>query len=102
MNQTGCDCAGTASMAKPRSRKPKAAPRASRTPRKGAHPEARRPDDVPLPPLLFPGRTAVERRWLAGLRKAGRVRSVGPRLYTSLTGDRLRGAVRAGWMDIVS
>lgn len=89
-------------MAKPRPRKPKAVPSSSRTTRKGASSEARRSDDVPLPPLLFPGRTAVEKRWLAGLKKAGRVRSVGPRLYTSLAGDKLSGAVRAGWMDIVS
>jgi fido (protein-threonine AMPylation protein) len=89
-------------MARPRPSKPEAVRGSSRTTRKGAGREASRSEDVPLPPLLFPGRTALEKRWLAGLKKAGRVRAVGPRLYTSLPGDKLSGAVRAGWMDIVS
>src|SRR3954463_10475313 len=89
-------------MAQPRSSKPRTAGSPSRTTRQGAGPGARRSEDVPLPPLLFPGSTALEKRWLAGLKKAGRVRSVGPRLYASLSGDKLSGAVRAGWMDIVS
>jgi fido (protein-threonine AMPylation protein) len=88
-------------MTRPRPRRPRTAYSPSRTTRRGSDPEAGHPD-VPLPPLLFPGKTALDRRWLAGLKKAGRVRSVGPRLYTSISGDKLSGAIRAGWMDIVS
>lgn len=88
-------------MARPRPKKPRTVRSPSRTTPRGAGAEAGR-SDVPLPPLLFPGKTAPEKRWLAGLKKAGRVRSVGARLYTSIPGDKLSGAIRAGWMDIVS
>jgi fido (protein-threonine AMPylation protein) len=72
-----------------------------RTAGKHAGPSEERLDD-PLPPLLFPGRTSAEKRWLAGLKKAGRIRAVGSRLWASVARDKLLEAVRGGWMDIVS
>jgi len=61
-----------------------------------------RPPEPPLPPLLFPGRTAVEQRWLTGLKRARRIRSIGPRLYASIPQARLAEVVRGSWMDIVA
>jgi fido (protein-threonine AMPylation protein) len=86
----------------PAARTPRKPPRA---PRQEARPK---PDttgprlDGPLPPLLFPGRSTAERRWLAGLRKARRIRPVGPRLYASVPQAKLAEAVRGSWMSIVA
>ena len=71
-----------------------AAPRSA-----GRHPDPPLPQ---LPPLLFPGRTAAEQRWLTGLKKARRIRSIGPRLYASIAQARTAEAVRGSWMDIVA
>jgi fido (protein-threonine AMPylation protein) len=58
--------------------------------------------EPPLPPFLFPARSPRERRWLARLRADGRIRKIGPRLYTSLPEDRVAAAVRQSWSTIVS
>ncbi|HEX7838773.1 MAG TPA: Fic family protein [Kofleriaceae bacterium] len=56
----------------------------------------------PVPPLLFPGRDAAERRWLAGLKKARRIRLIGPRLYASIPQGKLIEVIRASWATIVA
>ncbi len=56
----------------------------------------------PLPPLLFPPEDRSQEAWLTGLRKAGRIRKIGPRLYTSVPPGEEQGAVRQGWMNLVS
>jgi len=58
--------------------------------------------DEPLPPLLFPATGSTERRWLARLKEAGRIRSVGPRLYASVPDKKLAAAVRGSWSTIVA
>jgi hypothetical protein len=55
-----------------------------------------------LPPILFPGTNSAERRWLAGLRAAGKIRSVGPRLYVSVPDNRVAETVRGTWARIVA
>lgn len=58
--------------------------------------------DDPLPPLLFPAATSTERRWLAGLKADGRIRLVGPRLYTSVPEPDVPRAIHANWTQVVS
>jgi len=60
------------------------------------------PSGDPVPPLLFPGRDAVERRWLASLKQARRIRLVGPRLYASVPQGKLVEVVRASWATLVA
>lgn len=55
-----------------------------------------------LPPLLFPGRTASERAELTRLKAAGLVRSIGPKLYTSVPEAEVKAVVRGSWSLIVS
>ncbi len=55
-----------------------------------------------LPPLIFPGKTAKERKHIAALKEQGRIRSIGPRLYTSVPEDKLESVVRSSWAVIVS
>jgi fido (protein-threonine AMPylation protein) len=55
-----------------------------------------------LPPLLFPATGSTERRWLARLKEAGRIRSVGPRLYASVPDRKLAATVRGSWSTIVA
>ena len=54
-----------------------------------------------LPPVLFPGTTSTERRWLAELKKKRCIRQVGPRLYVSVPPDETEATVRAAWTTIV-
>jgi hypothetical protein len=56
----------------------------------------------PLPPFLFAAKTQRERRQLARLRQEGRIRSIGPRLYTSLPEEDVEAAIRGSWATIVS
>ena len=56
----------------------------------------------PLPPLLFPARSQRERRWMARLKGEGRIRSIGPRLYTSLPDHLVADTTRAAWATIAS
>jgi hypothetical protein len=58
--------------------------------------------DDPLPPLLFPATGSIERRWLARLKEAGRIRAVGPRLYASVPDKKLAEAIRGSWSTIVA
>lgn len=60
------------------------------------------PAQPALPPFLFAAKTQKERRELARLRKEGRVRAIGPRLYTSLPAREVQAAARAAWAHIVS
>lgn len=60
-----------------------------------------RPDD-PLPPVLFPATSSAQRRWLAELKQAGRIRPVGPRLYASVPDRQVAEAVRGSWSAIVA
>jgi hypothetical protein len=55
-----------------------------------------------LPPLLFPGSTSAERRRLARLVAAGRIRRVGPRLYASVPDPQVVEAVRGTWSTVVA
>jgi Fic/DOC family len=56
----------------------------------------------PLPPFLFAAKSQGERRWLARLKKEGRIRQIGPRVYTSLPDDQVDDASRRAWSTIVS
>ncbi|TMQ10600.1 MAG: hypothetical protein E6J90_36145, partial [Deltaproteobacteria bacterium] len=56
----------------------------------------------PLPPLLFPAINTQEREWLSRLKKARRIRRVGPRLYASLPEAKVAGAARGSWATIVA
>jgi hypothetical protein len=58
--------------------------------------------DAPLPPFLVSAKTQKERRYLARLRKEGRIRPIGPRLFTSLPEERVEEAARGAWASIVS
>jgi hypothetical protein len=55
----------------------------------------------PLPAFLFAGKSASERRHLARWKAAGRIRSIGPRLYTSLPKRGLAVEVRKSWLTIL-
>lgn len=55
-----------------------------------------------LPPFVFPGKTAKERKDIAVLKGQGRIRSVGPKLYTSVPEDQLESVMRRSWTLIVS
>lgn len=55
-----------------------------------------------LPPLLFAAQTKAEESRLAALKKAKRIRKIGPRLYTSLPKSETEAFVRAEWAQIVS
>lgn len=54
-----------------------------------------------LPPVLFPGATSAERRKLARLRAAGRIRPVGPRLYVSVPAAETPRTLQQAWSTIV-
>jgi hypothetical protein len=54
-----------------------------------------------LPPFLFASANPSERRRVAELKRAKRVWSIGPRLYTSLPRDQVADAVRRQWSTIV-
>lgn len=54
-----------------------------------------------LPPFLFPASSPAERRRVASLKRDGLVRSIGPRLYTSLPARQVATAVRRDWSSIV-
>ncbi|MCE9580244.1 MAG: Fic family protein [Deltaproteobacteria bacterium] len=60
----------------------------------------RSPDDL-LPPFLFSGGTQAERRYVARLKREGRIRGLGPRLFTSLPADKVDQAVKNAWSTIV-
>jgi hypothetical protein len=55
-----------------------------------------------LPPVLFPGRNSTERRRLAELKAAGRIRSVGPRLYVSVSEADTAATLQKTWSTIVA
>ena len=55
-----------------------------------------------MPPLLFPAINTQEREWLSRLKKARRIRRVGPRLYASLPEAKVAGAARGSWATIVA
>ena len=56
----------------------------------------------PLPPFFFAAKTQSERRWLARLKVEGRIRRIGPRLYTSLPEAEVAAAARGAWATIAS
>jgi hypothetical protein len=55
-----------------------------------------------LPPVLFPGVNSTERRRLAELKAAGRIRPVGPRLYVSVPKAEVSATIRRTWSTIVA
>ena len=59
-------------------------------------------DKEPLPPVLFPGMNSTERRRLARWKAAGRIRSVGPRLYVSVPAAETARTIQRMWPTIVS
>ena len=56
----------------------------------------------PLPPVLFPGANSTERRRLAALKAAGRIRAVGPRLYVSVPEADTATTLQKTWSTIVA
>ncbi len=60
------------------------------------------PPDRALPPVLFPGISSTERRQLAELKAAGRIRSAGPRLYVSVSESETAATIRRSWSAIVA
>lgn len=56
----------------------------------------------PLPPLLFPAADRTGRAQLQTLTKQGRIRAIGPRLYTSVPESDTERVVRGSWARIVS
>lgn len=52
--------------------------------------------------MLFPGANSTERRELARLRAAGRIRPVGPRLYVSVPAAETARTLRQTWPTIVA
>ena len=56
----------------------------------------------PLPPVLFPGANSTERRRLAELKAAGRIRLVGPRLYVSVPEADTATTIQRTWSTIVA
>jgi hypothetical protein len=58
--------------------------------------------DGALPPVLFPGGNSTERRRLAELKAAGRIRPVGPRLYVSVPEAETASTLRKTWSTIVA
>lgn len=59
-------------------------------------------DSTALPPLIFPGATSTERRHIAELKKRGRIRVVGPRLYVSVPESKTEQTLRQAWSTIVA
>lgn len=55
-----------------------------------------------LPPILFPAANSTDRRRLAQLKAAGRIRLAGPRLYVSVPQDQTATVVRQAWSTIVA
>ena len=55
-----------------------------------------------LPPFLYPSRDKTQQAWMSRLVKERRIRSVGPRLYTSLPEAKVKTALRGSWGDVVS
>jgi hypothetical protein len=55
-----------------------------------------------LPPFIFPGKTSKERKHIATLKEQGRIRSIGPKLYTSVPKEKVESVVRSSWTLIVS
>ena len=55
-----------------------------------------------LPPLIFPGDSAKERKRMTALKEHGFIRPIGPRLYTSVPEDQVESVVRNSWGLIVS
>lgn len=58
--------------------------------------------DDPLPAILFAGTSSTERRRLARLKAAGRIRVAGPRLYVSVSRAETARTLRQSWSAIVS
>ena len=56
--------------------------------------------EQPLPVFLYPARTRDERAWMKGLKDEKKIRSLGPRLYTSLPLKGIERAVRSNWSEI--
>ena len=56
---------------------------------------------APLPPLLFATSDRAEQKVLAALKRSGRIRRIGPRLYTSVPAAKLAATVQGAWTTIV-
>ncbi len=54
-----------------------------------------------LPPLLFAGTTSGEKKYILRLKKEGKIRSLAPKLYTSLPDDEVKDIVKSSWATIV-
>lgn len=55
-----------------------------------------------LPAVLFAGGNSTERRRLAELKAARRIRRVGPRLYVSVPASKTKATLRQAWSTIVA
>lgn len=56
----------------------------------------KQPEEL-LPPLLFPAATSTGRKYLAALKAEGKIRKIGPRLYTSVPKSQIKEVVLASW-----
>lgn len=59
------------------------------------------PVDLPLRSFYFAGGDAANRRQILALKDQGLIRSIGPRLYTSLPASQTGESLRALWMQVV-
>lgn len=59
-------------------------------------------DESLLLPFLFPAKDKAQQAWMTQMLKQGKIRSIGPRLYTSLPESKIQEAVRSCWSDIIS
>ncbi len=57
---------------------------------------------LPLPPLLYPSREKKTQTWMSGLLKENKIRSIGPRLYTSVPSQDVEITVRQNWAEIIA
>lgn len=57
---------------------------------------------APLPPILYAARGSAAQKRLARLKKLGRIRAVGPRLYVSVTASQTARTLREAWSDVVA
>jgi Fic/DOC family len=55
-----------------------------------------------LPPFLYSTSSQNERNWMKKLKKEGKIKSLGPRFYTSLPKQGIEKIVRSSWSEIVS
>ena len=56
----------------------------------------------PIPPFIFSSKNAKDAAFLRKLKDDGRVTQIGPKLFTTLPADKIEGAVKGFWSQIVA